>query len=334
MTAELLGTVTTPSGALVIGDMGAFELWSGDRPPVAPDWLVQESPMWATAADWVFVGPDAGRAAERYGRQALTYLYEIPGEFDVPAHVAQVLGEQNLDFTVEREATRIPHRVRAERAAAAGGAEFIVYGMPFVAVGGLPADGEFRVYAPPHPSEPGRLESIQLVVDANGKPSGWRTVGFVGVDWGRLAFIDADALGKWVHNESLDGLADLAYWGRDADAVREAFGGEPLPEGPTAFGWMNRPIPEVEEKANAVAAWKREHEAKFAMDFRPHSHHYQVMEQVRRTQPGSGGVSVGGAKMLGFMTSWGDGAFDVEVAEDAHGRLLAVHLPLNRLAQG
>jgi hypothetical protein len=60
---------------------------------------------------------------------------------------------------------------------------------------------------------------------------------------------------------------------------------------------------------------------KVAVDFRPHSHHWQLMRQVRAATSESGTVELGAAKLCGFMASWGDGIFDILAERDAAGRL-------------
>ena len=67
---------------------------------------------------------------------------------------------------------------------------------------------------------------------------------------------------------------------------------------------------------------------KFATDFRPHSHHFLAMKQVRTTPTESGTVEVGGARVCIFMTSWGDGFFPVYRDVDARGRLVRVCIDL------
>lgn len=48
------------------------------------------------------------------------------------------------------------------------------------------------------------------------------------------------------------------------------------------------------------------------VDFRPHSRHYQLMQQIRRGDEfGVGTIEVGGARTIAFHTSWGDGVFPV-----------------------
>jgi hypothetical protein len=46
------------------------------------------------------------------------------------------------------------------------------------------------------------------------------------------------------------------------------------------------------------------------------------MQQVRASTSGSGTIEVGAAKLCAFMTSWGDGVFDVLAERDAVGRLV------------
>ena len=69
-------------------------------------------------------------------------------------------------------------------------------------------------------------------------------------------------------------------------------------------------------------------ERKLMVDFRPHSHHWQVMRQVRASETGSGTVEVGGARILFAQTSWGDGFFPVYADRDATGDLVAIRVML------
>jgi hypothetical protein len=67
---------------------------------------------------------------------------------------------------------------------------------------------------------------------------------------------------------------------------------------------------------------------KFALDFRPHSHHYRVMEQVRGSTTESGTIQLGGAVLCGFMTSWGDGIFPIGRDLDADGHLVGLRIEI------
>jgi hypothetical protein len=66
----------------------------------------------------------------------------------------------------------------------------------------------------------------------------------------------------------------------------------------------------------------------FATDFWPHSHHWQVMGQVRAAATSSGTVTVGGAQVCGLMTSWGDGLYPVFRDFDRAGRLVRLRVEL------
>jgi hypothetical protein len=63
-----------------------------------------------------------------------------------------------------------------------------------------------------------------------------------------------------------------------------------------------------------------------AVDFRSHSHHWQIMRQVRASHVEAGSVELGDARVLCAMTSWGDGFFPVNADLDSSGDLLAVRV--------
>jgi hypothetical protein len=72
----------------------------------------------------------------------------------------------------------------------------------------------------------------------------------------------------------------------------------------------------------AVEDLREKNALKFAGDFRPHSHHYMVMKQIRATPTESGTIEVGGAEVCTFMTTWGDGFYPVSRESDADGGLV------------
>jgi hypothetical protein len=53
------------------------------------------------------------------------------------------------------------------------------------------------------------------------------------------------------------------------------------------------------------------------------------MAQVRASESESGTVDVGGAKMCGFMTTWGDGMFPVIRELGPGGELVRVRIELS-----
>jgi hypothetical protein len=80
------------------------------------------------------------------------------------------------------------------------------------------------------------------------------------------------------------------------------------------------------EKACAVQSWKEETGRRVMVDFRPHSHHWQVMRQIRASEVEAGTVDVGDARLLCVMTSWGDGYFPVSADLDGSGAVVAVRV--------
>jgi hypothetical protein len=65
---------------------------------------------------------------------------------------------------------------------------------------------------------------------------------------------------------------------------------------------------------------------RFAFDFRPHSHHWQVMAGVRAADHEAATIEVGGATALFAMTSVGDGFFPVDLDVDSDGTPVAVRI--------
>jgi len=65
-----------------------------------------------------------------------------------------------------------------------------------------------------------------------------------------------------------------------------------------------------------------------ATDFRPHTHQYFALAQVRATPTGSGTIDVGGARVCVFETTWGDGFFPVFRDLDERGRLARIRVRL------
>ncbi len=231
---------------------------------------------------------------------------------------------------MDEEATRTSHRERVRRCTEAGGGEFLLFGVPVVAIGGIPSDRELRVSAT-EVDYGGRVGPrwAEVRIHLSDVPSvAEREVGAVGVDYARLLLADADALGVWQHERPIDGLADVVYWGASADQVGAALGGDALDEDGT-FGWTDLDFEDARRHGLRLEQWKDNRpEAGLAIDFRPHSHHWAVLEQARRSVHGSGTLELAGARLLMFFTSWGDGLFPVVVETSSDGVPVAVRLEL------
>jgi hypothetical protein len=141
---EQLGSVSCPSGMLLILDGGLAWMWSHDRPPLLPDF---PDVVGATdhARDLVVRGPDARAAGLAFDRSNHPlYIYDQPGDrLDALALAfGDVVSKLDLDASLEVLAERIPHRRRVdlvlEAGRGAGAVEF--HGMWAVAVSGVPRD--------------------------------------------------------------------------------------------------------------------------------------------------------------------------------------------------
>jgi hypothetical protein len=148
----------------------------------------------------------------------------------------------------------------------------------------------------------------------------------VGVDYARLLIADVDAISSWQHQESLDGLADFVFWGRDAELAAQKLNAPRT--GPSEFGWANVRSDFAQERGLTVEEYREKQDLQFATDYRPHSHHWRVMKPTRESSTESGVTEVGGATVCNFMTSWGDGLFDVHRDLDESGRLVRIRIEL------
>ncbi|WP_307533863.1 hypothetical protein [Streptomyces sp. V3I8] len=327
-----LGEITCPSGELVIVDGGHLGMWSGEGSPALVDpaaFGVRDPAVAAdvtAAADFVVTGPDAATAAHSFGRQPGLTLHDIPASG--AARLADLFEahcrEHGFDAGLDASAGRVPHRERVRRCTEAGGGRFLMHGVPVVAVGGMPRDRPLPVLGTdtgiviplaPSPADCPVVKSVEL--------------GEIRVDWARLLFGDADALSAWRHDEPVDDQADVAFWGASEEAAAVEFEapclGEPGEDG--VRGWTGLPVAQAMRLAGALFDWKDADPARRLMvDFRPHSHHWQIMRAVRASPLQAGTVEVGGARVLCAMPRQGDGWFPVSADLDPTGRPVTVRV--------
>ena len=201
-----------------------------------------------------------------------------------------------------------------------GPSPFGIAGIEGVAIPELPRDRPLPVFGVR--LEGGEFKGLWQAVFVEIQPGveAARTleIGSVVVDTARLVLADADALGSWVHDEPIDGLADFVFWGRDAEAAAAATGAPARGEG--TFGWVDLAYAAAVERGMEVEDHLDEHDLVFATDFRPHSHHHRMLAQMRGSPSECGTLELGAATLVGVFTMWGDGQFPVVLDVDSEGR--------------
>jgi hypothetical protein len=333
---EQLGTVRCPSGVLLVLDGGLASTWSHDRAPKLPD-AFPSARVANSAVDLEVHGPDAlaaGRAWDRSCNPLFAFDRPKRAVRDLRREFAAFARERGLDAELVPSRRRIPHRRRVDLALEVGGGTGVVefHGMWAAAVGGVPRDAALPVLGERMPEGPDAGRWRRVWIEAGAAVGAVRSVavGHVLVDEARLMAVDADALGAWNDEDPLDGRADVVFWGRDAPEVAVELD---APAAPTAgeaerFGWVDLPVRDALARLRRVVKAKEGGDRWFALDYRPHTHHWQVMRDVRATPTESGVLELAGARLCMFMTSWGDGGFPVEADLDAAGRLVRVRIEL------
>jgi hypothetical protein len=115
---------------------------------------------------------------------------------------------------------------------------------------------------------------------------------------------DAVALDSWVglgsRERSIDGLADVAYDGRDREAVRARFGGEWLRRfrGYGPYGWRDLPVDVAQEHKREIDAWAGDADRRVSASVALHSH-FHLADRAGWDHPlGAGVVDVAGCGVL------------------------------------
>lgn len=333
---EHLGTVTAPSGIVMIVDTGLLWMWCHDRPPLLPEGRVKSEIVQSANAsiDYRITGPDAIEASKVWaGSHHSLYLYDRPPPDKLGAlqdKFDEHCRQHGLKANLEPLQERITHRKRIDLLLEFSpmGGEIFFGGAWGTVITGLPTDRELAVVGermPPGP-DADRWRSVTLVCRPDGKVARTEEVASVAVDEARMGIFDVDAIGAWQHERPLDGQADFVLWGRDAEELAREVNAPPLEEG--GYGWLDLPIREAVQRGINAEDLRAARHLKLATDFRPHSHHYYIMKQVRATPTGSGNMDVGGAKTCTFHTSWGDGIYPVYRDLDAAGNLVQIRIDL------
>ena len=196
--------------------------------------------------------------------------------------------------------------------------------VPAISVGDLPRDRPLPVWGVGLVGAGPRWDHVAIVL-SDAAVAGTEELGEAVVDFARLLLADETNADKWIHSDSIDGNADFVFWGRDAAALAAAVNAPPLPDG--QFGWRDLDLDDAVTRGTAAEELKDERGWKLATDFRPHSHHWQLLEQARAAVTQSATITVDDVRVCLFFTG-GDGMFPVfvDVADD--GRPVQIRIQL------
>jgi hypothetical protein len=333
---EEIGVVTSRSGALIVIDTGYLNLWSHDCPPVLPAGSLDTDEQTDRANSFIdlhIVGQDAERAGVLLDMSwHPSYVYDQPPDHpELQIRLDELVRKHKLDAHFEVISPRIPHRRRVDFALqhGKGAGEVQFHGIWAAVVSGVPTSQALRVLGVRAATDTDRWKRVVVECLPNAQPAHSEKIGVVGVDYARLLVADVDALAGWRHEESRDGMADFVFWGRDAERAASALHVPALSDG--EFGWLNLHEEAAQEHGLAVQAYRDGNSLKFAVDFRPHSDHWRVMTPTRKSKTESASVELAGVEICNFMTTWGDGVFEIHRDLSESGELVAIRIELEQI---
>lgn len=314
---EQLGFVTCRSGILIFIDTGYVNLWSHDKTPLLPEGALDSDADTRHANAFVdlrIVGRDAERAGQLLEMSGdPLYIFDQPPEHpDLRAKFDSLVDLHDLQARLEILPERVSHRKRIDLVLrnGFGSGEVQFHGITAAVIAGVPVDRDLKIYGErTADTQSQRWKTVSVECNPMLKIDQSTMAGSVGVDFARILIADVDSLGSWRHEESLDGMADYVFWGRDAELLARSVKAPSLDQG--QFGWLNIDETLAAERGAEIEESKNRNGYRIATDYRPHSHHWRVMRASRTTPTESGMTELGGATVCNFMTTWGDGVFDV-----------------------
>ncbi|WP_198035261.1 hypothetical protein [Streptacidiphilus rugosus] len=173
-----------------------------------------------------------------------------------------------------------------------------------------------RALTSPSPFDGGPTISV-LEVDLGlpwpeDRGAGPLALGDLPVDRCGMVLGDAQALDGFsgLDGESLDGLADVTYWGKYEGDVHAEFGGERVPQHHSGYGprgWLDLPLTEAEALAERLQGWIRDGPGKglmVAVD--AHTDYHRLNRAGWNHALLAGVAEVGGCPVLGIGWDPGD----------------------------
>ncbi|MBX3035536.1 MAG: hypothetical protein KF758_01370 [Anaerolineales bacterium] len=334
---ETLGYVKSTTGKIILIDFGCLWFWYHDKPPSMPEWAVSDPDIIEqinTAIDIKIIGSDAEKAGKLFDRNwHPEYIYDIPrkGFKKVDKLFKELVKKHKLNANLVIIDKRITHRERIEIALeyGKGVGEIIFNGMWAIVIAGIPINKEIPIYGIRMSEEKWDDKWKWVILEINPEnniTTTTRQIGYVLVDEARLLFSDIDTLPKFEIYNSFDGKADLVFWGRDGEALSKKLNAQRLED--EVFGWKDLEVNVALEKAKEIYEIHESKEFRFAFDYRPHTHDYYLLEQIRSSNTASGMINFGDTISCGFSTIWGDGAFPVFAEFTESNELVRIKIEL------
>jgi hypothetical protein len=306
-----LGTVDVPSGCLLLLDLGLARRWRHDAA------AFDAHP--GKHHDLQIVGADAEAAGRAFDLDwDPTRLHDVVDVERVRARFEERARELGLDARAIPLPAQVPHAERARRALAARGSGLgvVTFGGARAVVASVDPGARLEVI--------GNRRAVELVADPDARAATAQRVDGITVKHGQLLCVDLDAIAGLRSGRSLDGLADLVFWGSGAAALAARHGAAQLEE--RLYGWRDVVMARLDERAAALDADLAAQGLHAVVDRRPHDPLELLLAQIRSSPTHSGVVDVGGALVTGCHHGLPAGLLAVSRLCDPDGRVVQLRI--------
>lgn len=199
-----------------------------------------------------------------------------------------------------------------------------------IVLGGVPTDARLSVYGVrmgPEHCEDFYWQWVFLDVRPGAAIACSEYLGSIMTDYSLLMFGDVLAVRAWHHFESIDGMADLSFWGGDVQHFAQEIGAPPYDDrGFGTFGWKDLPSDQAKERALELTRLASQHAFGIRVADWQHTHSYLMEKQIASSESHSGTLQVGGALACGFSTGTYGTNFAVVRDLDSLGQLVRVRV--------
>jgi hypothetical protein len=199
-----------------------------------------------------------------------------------------------------------------------------------VVVGDVPTDRKLQVYGTGMNREPDWPPTFWQWVYLDVRPGAGidrsEYLDCVNTDYSQILFADVVALREWHQIESIDGKADVTFWGRDEERFAREVGASR--RGELGFRLTDIPCGDAEKLEEGLEHLCSQLGLAVRIAAYEHAHKHYMDDLIFSGETMSGTLEIGGAQVCGFRTGISGAEFPVIRDLDREGRLVRIRIYL------